>query len=227
MDVKKEIFIFIGPPGAGKGTLAQLCATRMGWVQCSTGDLCRKHVAAQTPIGRQIDLIIKSGKLISDELVIEMVEEWLLKNLSHCEKIIFDGFPRTRVQAELLEALLEKPQFSEISVSVVKMELDSETVVQRLVSRMVCSNGSCCAVYSAAKSPVFAGVCTECASPLVRRNDDVEFVIRERIATYYAHADDLVLYYGSRGKKIEDLSVMQPIEQVFSQFVNLVNCKAA
>src|SRR5437870_4418018 len=114
MDGIRKIYIFIGPPGAGKGTLAQLCASRMGWIQCSTGDLCRKHVAEQSPLGMQIDLLIKSGKLISDELVIEMVEEWLHKNLYAYEHIIFDGFPRTRVQAELLEALLKKPSFSAI-----------------------------------------------------------------------------------------------------------------
>lgn len=227
MNINKEIFIFIGPPGAGKGTLAQLCTNRMGWVQCSTGDLCRKHVIEKTSIGHQIDLIIKSGKLISDDLVIEMVEQWLVQNLNNCEKIILDGFPRTRMQAELLEELLKKPQLKHVSVSVIKMELDSETVVRRLMSRLVCGNKVCCAVYSASNPAVLQGVCAECASPLVRRNDDIEFVIRERIATYYAHAHDLVQYYELLGRKVEDLSVIQPIEQVFSQFVNLVNCKTA
>lgn len=227
MDGKKEIFIFIGPPGAGKGTLAQLCASRMGWVQCSTGDLCRKHIAEKSSIGQQIDLIIKSGKLISDDLVIEMVEDWLIQNMHAYEKVIFDGFPRTRIQAELLENLLKKPHFSHIAISLIKMDLDSETVVKRLMSRLVCGNGACCAVYSATAPVVLPGLCTECASPLVRRSDDVEFVIRERITTYYAHVNELIAYYEMLGKKVDDLSVVQPIEQVFIQFVNLVNCKTA
>jgi adenylate kinase len=225
MDGKKEIFIFIGPPGAGKGTLAQLCSSRMGWVQCSTGDLCRQHVNEGTQLGKQIDLIIKSGKLISDDLVIEMVEDWLVRNLDICQKVIFDGFPRTRVQAELLETLLKKNIFSHVTLSLIKMELDSEIVVKRLMSRLVCANGACCAVYS--NSSPLGQSCVECASPLVRRSDDVEFVIRERIATYYTHVNELIQYYEMLGKKIEDLSVVQPIEQVFMQFVNLVSCKTA
>lgn len=229
MNSDKEIVILIGPPGAGKGTLAQLCLHRMGWVQCSTGDLCRKHIAEKTTIGSQIDLFIKSGKLISDELIIEMVEEWLVKNLNSCNKIIFDGFPRTLIQAELLESLLRKSSFKNISVSIVKMELDNETVVKRLSSRLICQNSVCCAVYSVAALDKAQDSlrCTECSSRLVRRSDDVEEVVRDRIAMYHVHAHELLIYYQSLGRKIDNISVLQPIEQVFDQFVTLMNCKTA
>jgi adenylate kinase len=224
----KEIFIFIGPPGAGKGTLAYHCINRMGWLQCSTGALCRKHVAEGTSLGKEIDLLIKSGKLISDSLIIEMVEQWLLQNRDRCTKIILDGIPRTLVQARLLDNLLSKPIFSDFSLSVIRMELDSDVVVKRLVSRLICANSDCCAVYSTDMlSEQDHVVCAECAAPLMRRSDDVEQVIRDRLAVYYAHADELVAYYERAGLKINSLNVLQPIEKVYDQFISLMDLRAA
>ncbi len=115
MSVGQAIFIFIGPPGAGKGTLAYNCIRRQGWIQCSTGDLCRKTSAQDSPLGRQIDLLLKSGKLISDSLIIEMVEQWLNEHLGQGVPIILDGFPRTLVQAEQLGHLLQKACFRSYS----------------------------------------------------------------------------------------------------------------
>lgn len=224
MNANKEIFIFIGPPGAGKGTLAYHCINRMGWLQCSTGALCRKHMAEGSAIGKEIDLLVKSGKLISDSLIIDMVEHWLLQNRDRCTKIILDGIPRTLAQAQLLDALLRKPIFSDFSLSVVRMELAGEAVVKRLVSRLICANSDCSAVYSADNAQV---VCVECAAPLMRRSDDTESVIRERLAIYNAHADELVRYYESAGLKVNSLDVVQPVDKVFDQFLNLVDVRVA
>lgn len=227
MKAGREIFIFIGPPGAGKGTLSQLCINRMGWMQCSTGDLCRQHVAKQTELGHQIDLLIKSGKLISDSLIVEMVEEWLTQYASAVSKVILDGFPRTTVQAQLLDRLLRKPEFSDFSISIIKMELANDQVVKRLVARLVCANRTCCAVYSAEDSVFLKNICANCASPLIRRSDDIESVIQDRLATYRIHADTLVRYYAQAGKRVQEIDVVQPVEKVFDQFVRLVDIKTA
>ena len=83
-----KAFIFFGPPGSGKGTLARLCAEKFGWVQFSTGDLFRKHIAEGTQLGKQIDFAIKSGKLVDDVLVVEAVREWFEEKISSVEVVI-------------------------------------------------------------------------------------------------------------------------------------------
>ena len=86
---QKSIFIFLGPPGSGKGSLSQFCVKRLGWQQLSTGNLCREHIARQTEIGKQIDFAIKSGKLISDSLIIEMAAHGSKRRLRSREYVIF------------------------------------------------------------------------------------------------------------------------------------------
>lgn len=225
MNLSKEILIFIGPPGAGKGTLAQLCSSRMGWIRCSTGDLCRKNVQEKTEFGAQIDLAIKSGKLISDSLILGMVDTWLSEHSQNNHKIILDGFPRTPFQAEQLDVLLRKAEFAHFAVSVVRMELDNEVALERLMSRVICGNGECCAVYSTKDSAVVDS-CFECAAPLVRRSDDnIEQVIRDRLATYHVHAHNLVQHYHGSGRVVRELNVAQPVEGVFEQFIRLMDMK--
>lgn len=222
--MSREIFLFIGPPGAGKGTLAHLCMNRMGWMQCSTGDLCRQHISQGTTLGKEIDLLVKSGKLIPDALIIDMVEQWLKEHMAQGTKVILDGFPRTMIQAQKLDALLEKPEFSDCAVSIVRMELDNETVVKRLVSRLICTNKDCCAVYSAHVGEVTT--CAECGAPLMRRHDDIESVIRERLKAYHEHAQDLIHYYQKTGRRTGILNVAQPVEKVFDQFVHIMGLQA-
>jgi adenylate kinase family enzyme len=131
-----KVFIFIGPPGAGKGSLSTLCVRRFGWVQISTGNLCRKHIAEQTKIGKEIDLIIKSGKLINDDLINTMVFEWFNEHAGRSSGIIFDGYPRTVAQAEAFGAMLNE-MFPAVRVHVVLFELADDVVVDRLCSRYV------------------------------------------------------------------------------------------
>ena len=220
----KEIVIFIGPPGAGKGTLARLCSGRLGWTQLSTGDLCRQHITQRTEVGQQIDLLIKSGKLIPDDLVLKMVKEWLQKEFKQTDGIILDGFPRTQDQAKQFDIMLRETLTMPYKVSVVQMELDNELVVRRLTARVICSDKSCQAVFSVDNTTEIepgAAVCRECASPLIRREDDVEPVIRERLSIYQRHAADLIEYYKLLKNPIYSLDVTRPVEDVFEQFMHL------
>lgn len=227
----RKIYIFIGPPGAGKGTLARLCTQRLGWEQCSTGDLCRKMIAEGTEIGKQIDALIKSGKLISDSLILEMVDHWLTgrvntQHVGGCSSIILDGVPRTLEQAQRLDEILAKPLFADVELSIIELKLDDASVIQRLTTRLICANKECCAVFSLADGQNLAA-CKECEAPLVKRTDDVEQVIRERLACYYTKACPLVEYYRGTKRSVKELDVAKPVHEVYENFVTLAGVKAS
>lgn len=222
MNLHKEIYIFIGPPGAGKGSLSQWCMQKLGWQQLSTGALCRKHIADQTTIGKQIDFAIKSGKLIADTLITDMVTEWLIDNVGHDKTpVILDGFPRTVVQAEALDHLI-KTQLTDCTLKVVKLSLPDEIIVQRLAGRLICQNKDCQAVYSVIEgsdlAPKRPMICDVCSSSLVRRIDDDATAIRERLKVYHEHEQKLLDYYHNNGHKFYELDVDKPLEKVFEDF---------
>ncbi len=219
----KQIFIFLGPPGAGKGTLSQQCVRELGWTQLSTGDLCRQNIADRTELGEKIDFFIRSGKLIPDTLMIDMVEEWLLKRLHEIEVLILDGFPRTVVQAQALQELLQKPTFAGVKVSIVQLVIDDRVVTRRLLSRLVCPNKSCGVVYSTEHEelrPRVDMVCDRCPGVgLVIRSDDTPDSVKHRLAVYHKHAQELVDYYRgqSRGGVVA-VKADKPLHEVFADF---------
>lgn len=222
---KLNVLVFLGAPGAGKGTLAERCVQELGFVQLSTGNLCRMHIADQTEIGRQIDLIIKSGKLVSDSLIVAMVADWFTNQTGDISTIILDGFPRTVAQAEALKKLFEE-KLPAVKLSVVKLEISDEAVVARLCSRVVCENKACQAVYSlvqgAALAPVKTGICDMCGCALVVRADDAEDSVRRRLQVYHQHENALLDFYGSIQQPIIRLNVEKPLEEVFSDFKSVM-----
>ncbi len=222
--INKNIFIFLGPPGSGKGSISKLCQKRLGWTQFSTGNLCRQHIAEQTEIGKQIDLIIKSGKLINDELIIEMVDSWLRDLFERPASVILDGFPRTVAQAQALDKLLASESFSSVNVSVIKFDVPDEYIVERLVNRFTCQNNKCQAVFSLNQAsglqPKIEMTCDECSSPLMRRQDDEESAIRERLRIYYDHERTIVSYYKEAERPLYHIEGTRQIEQVYQQLMN-------
>ncbi len=225
----KTIFIFLGPPGSGKGSLSQLCAKRLGWVQLSTGNLCRQNICEQTEIGKQIDFAIKSGKLITDSLIISMVDEWLRANSELHKAVILDGFPRTVAQAESLSEFLALPHLSQVKLKVVKMVLEDASVMKRLSMRSICKNSKCQAVYSLANGsplkPRKHALCDECASPLMQRSDDDEETTRQRLLMYHKHEQGLSDFYQKQRQNIIALNVEQPLEKVYDQLLGIVGCE--
>jgi adenylate kinase len=217
-----KVFIFIGPPGAGKGSLSTLCVKRFGWVQISTGNLCRKHIAEQTKIGKEIDLIIKSGKLINDDLINTMVFEWFNEHAGKSSGIIFDGYPRTVAQAEAFGAMLNE-MFPAVRVHVVLFELADDVVVDRLCSRYVCQNKECQAVYSLSPhsdlTPAIPTVCDLCSGHLGRRDDDSEIAVRKRLDIYHRHEQQLIDFYRGNGNEIITIDASKPLREVFDSFV--------
>jgi len=222
--MSRNLFIFIGPPGSGKGSLSTLLVKNLGWKQLSTGDLCRKHIAERTEIGQQIDFAIKSGKLVDDSLITDMVEQWLSELGSKGEPIILDGFPRTVQQAHALDEIL-RTKYPFFRVNVIRLLIADEKVLERLLGRYLCQNKKCQAIYSLVKGSVLApktpGICDECSSPLMRRQDDSEETIRDRLATYYLHEHKLLDFYVNKGQEVIELNVEKPLNDFFVDFKRL------
>ena len=221
---QNNIVVLIGPPGSGKGSLSKLLIKRFGWIQLSTGNLCREHIVNQSEIGKEIDLIIKSGKLISDDLVVKMVEDWLLLRLKKSSSIVFDGFPRTIDQAKALDKILSKINI--FNLSIVKLEASNDNLIARLRSRATCSNNKCQAVYSLVNENLKSqkpNICDECSSKLSCRSDDNEASIVQRLAIYRVNENNIVNYFHSQGKAIEKIFIDGSLEHVYQDFVKKLN----
>ncbi len=218
--MKKQIVLFLGPPGAGKGSLSQLCVKRLGWQQLSTGNLCREHIAQGTELGKEIDFAIKSGKLISDTMIIGMVDEWLATSMGG-HTVIFDGFPRTVPQAESLQKLLEAR--GDIALHLVRLVIPDKDLVYRLLARSICQYNSCQMVYSlhklSAHSPTIVNVCNECDSPLIRRSDDEEAAITERLRIYHEHEKGLSSFYEKVGHPVSSVEAHMPLDEVYERLL--------
>lgn len=215
----KLLVTLLGAPGSGKGTLARLCVDRLGVASLSTGDLCRAHIANGTSLGKEIDRVIKAGGLVSDHTINALVIEWFKDNWPTAKGVLLDGYPRTKGQAEgLLKFLRDEGLFEDFAVAVLNVE--ESVIVARLAARVVCSNKACQAVYSLiAKRPLQEGICDLCGSKLIRRADDNEDAVRERLKIYKQHLDGLLGVYRASNCRIEIISVKdQTISQVYEEF---------
>lgn len=221
----QKIFIFLGAPGVGKGALSRMAAEKFGWKQLSTGDLCRKHIAEGTVLGQEIDFAIKSGKLVSDAVIIEMVKDWLSNQIKLGSTVILDGFPRTVVQAEGFLNIMKNEIFVHNALIVVEFVLDDEVIIKRLSSRLVCSNNACQKVYSALHDSLKSheeGICDVCGSILIQRADDRECVVRDRLKIYRTHVQALKQFYENHDIPLVVVSSDQQIDLVFDAFLSAV-----
>ncbi len=188
--------ILLGPPGAGKGTQARRLEAERGMVQLSTGDMLRAAKSSGTGLGNRVAEIMARGDLVTDEIVIGLIEERLDGDPE--AGFIFDGFPRTLVQADALDALLARRGKS--LTRVIELKVDDEILVERITARSICS--TCGEVYNDLTRPVPAsGKCVTCGgTDFSRRADDNEASLRHRLYVYYRETSRLIGYYWAHRK---------------------------
>ena len=187
--------ILLGPPGAGKGTQARMLVDGRNMVQLSTGDMLREAKSSGTEMGKRVADVMARGELVTDEIVIGLIEEKLTGEAGG--GFIFDGFPRTLAQADALEALLDK--LGQPLATVIEMQVNDDALVQRITARSTCAE--CGEVYNDITKPIPAdGKCTNCGhTEFSRRADDNEDALRTRLMAYYKQTSPLIGYYYAKG----------------------------
>lgn len=194
--------ILLGPPGAGKGTLAEPIKEKFGLEHLSTGDMLRAEIKAGSDVGKQADEYMKAGKLVPDEVVIGAVAN----RVKSAEKgLMFDGFPRTIEQAEALEKIANID-------AVIYMSVPVDVVVDRLCSRKVCP--SCGKIYST--KTYNETVCEKCGAEIITRADDKEEIVRDRYEVYVKNTSPLIGYYSEKGvlHTLDSLDFNENVEKV-------------
>jgi adenylate kinase len=210
--------ILLGPPGAGKGTQAKRLEDRHGLVQLSTGDMLRAVVASGVPLGQQAKEIMAAGKLMPDELMIEMIADRISK--PDCATgFILDGFPRTVPQAEALDRMLEEKGLK--LDHVIEMKVDDAALVERITGRYTCAK--CGRGYhDKFEKPRVDGVCDNCGSTeFTRRADDNAETVTTRLAAYHKQTAPILPYYKQRGV-LETVDGMADIDVVTEQIEALL-----
>lgn len=216
------IVILLGPPGAGKGTQAQVLAKTRGIVQLSTGDMLRQAVKAGTEVGKQADAVMKAGGLVSDDIVIRIIAD-RIQQPDCANGFLLDGFPRTLAQAAGLDALLEK-QGKPLDV-VVEMKVDDSALIERITGRFSCAK--CGEGYhDLYKMPKVKETCDNCGNhEFTRRADDNAETVKSRLMAYYRETSPLIGYYFAKGK-LKAIDGMAPIAEVEKQLNAVLDAAA-
>lgn len=210
--------IFLGPPGAGKGTQAQRVAERYRLPHLSTGDMLRDNIRLGTAIGRKAKPLMEHGELVPDDLVLQMVEERIAQ--PDCrDGFVFDGFPRTLAQADDLERICRRNKFG--GTVVLHMVVQPELLLRRLTGRRICkASGHIYNIYDRPSKQ--QGICDVDGSELLHRPDDTEAVIGERLATYENQTRPLVEYYQLR-KQLSSVDAMAGADDVTASINRILN----
>lgn len=214
-----RILVLLGPPGAGKGTQAKRLEQAYGIVQLSTGDMLRAAVASGSELGKQAKDVMDAGRLMPDDIMIEIISD-RVEQPDCANGFILDGFPRTRAQAEALDALLAGKDLA--LDKVVELKVDEQALVERISGRFACAN--CGAGYhDKFQPPKTPGVCDVCGSTeFKRRADDTAETVRARLAAYREQTAPILPYYRDKGILVE-VDGMADIDEVTRQIEQLLN----
>ncbi|GAB4233121.1 MAG: adenylate kinase [Chlamydiales bacterium] len=213
----KEVVILIGAPGSGKGTQAKGICTKLQIPHISTGDLFRDNVKRQTLLGKQVEPLLKEGKIVSDEIVINMLFDRVSQE--DCQEgFLLDGYPRTIEQAKALDKRLRSLEHHK---HVIYFYVSDEEVMRRLSGRLTCKN--CSQMYHVeSKPPKVTGICDQCGMPLYQREDDTPEVISKRLQAYHEQTEPVIEYY--RGQNaLQQIDGQQDPSKVTHQLLELLS----
>ncbi|MFQ9980568.1 MAG: adenylate kinase [Finegoldia magna] len=206
--------ILLGPPGAGKGTQAKRVIEEFDIPHISTGDIFRKNIKEKTELGQKVEGLLAQGKLVPDELTIEIV--WDRLDQEDCKNgFLLDGFPRTIPQAEALDEGLAKRGLK--LDRVLNIDVDKDSLVKRLSGRRVCPN--CGASYHIDNNPTKVdGICDACQTPVIQREDDQEETVLDRIKVYDSQTKPLVDFYNKQDL-VFTVDGTLPIDEITNKLV--------
>ena len=212
--------VLMGPPGAGKGTLATKLKENLHLTHISTGDMFREAIKNQTELGKLAKSYLDSGNLVPDEVTIGLVKERLSKD-DCATGFLLDGFPRTLVQAEALDRLSK--EINRPIETVINLDCDTNELIRRISGRRVCKN--CGAPYHVdTMKPKVDGVCDICGGPLYQRADDNEEALKVRLQHYVTSTKPLLDYYEEQGI-LRNFNSLCGIERLFDEVVSFLSSK--
>jgi adenylate kinase len=214
----RDFYVFLGPPGAGKGTQAKVVAQKMGVPQISSGDIFRENIKNQTELGILANKYIKVGELVPDDVTIGMIRERISRTDCHSGAIL-DGFPRTPAQAKAFDEILDETGCKINQVPCVFVQ--EKELIERLSGRLTCREESHI-FHQKYNPPQVAGVCDFDGSELYQREDDTPETVKHRIRVYEEQTRPLIEYYQDRGVLVE-IDGNQSIENVTKDLLALVN----
>jgi adenylate kinase len=211
--------VLLGPPGAGKGSLAALIKDHYKILHISTGDILREEMKKDSPLAREIKGYIEKGALVPDEVITKIVDQKLTHGLKPNEGFMLDGYPRNASQASDLDKILKKTNSS--LDFVLNMEASLPLILKRISGRRICKQ--CGAVYHATnKPPKVAGVCDACQGTLYQRTDDNEETVQNRMKVYTESTAPILDYYRKQNK-LRTIDGDEETDILFKQFVESLN----
>jgi adenylate kinase len=206
--------VLLGPPGAGKGTIANLIKEKYGIPHISMGDILRSEMKSNSPLGKKVKSFVESGGLVPDDIVTQIIENALTHNQDKDRGFMLDGFPRTETQAKDLDAILAK--IKQPIDQAIYLEASQPVILQRLTGRRVCR--ACGALYHLTNMPPKqTGKCDACGGELYQRPDDNEQTIKTRLDVYVTSTQPIIDYYRRQGK-LQTLNADQGTQELMRHF---------
>jgi len=214
--------ILLGPPGAGKGTQAQLLQEKFGLIKLSTGDMLREVIKQDNPLSKRIKDIMNAGQLVPDDVIIAMIADRIVQGDIQ-NGFILDGFPRTVAQAEALDVMLRR--LDKKLDAVIELQVDDAALIQRIAGRFTCAK--CNVGYNKTLNPpAQEGVCDQCGSTeFTFRDDDKAETVASRLKTYHAQTAPLLPYYQEKGILVS-VDGMKEVDEVWHAINELLQSQS-